>query len=238
MEKQTKSNLMGLERFRHIYFHLCRKQFIRSLKWSVFSTLPIVLFGIFLSSKNGFQLIAIVTEVGLKITPPLLGFTLSSFALVIGFKDDTLMRKLKGHITRCGISMYLQLVVTFIAMLGSVFLCLLLCVFSKIILSFEIKVNEDIFQYVQYANYIFFIIITFMVFYALFAIKDLLSNLFSLGKSSNNLHQVENDKQKELQQSCISKEHEFNDNNIFVYIFMIILYIVDYFKKIGERLRR
>ena len=228
MEKQTKSNLMGLERFRHIYFHLCRKQFVRSLKWSVFSTLLIVLFGIFLSSKNGFQLIAIVTEVGLKITPPLLGFTLSSFALVIG---------LKGHITRCGISMYLQLVVTFIAMLGSVFLCLLLCVFSKIILSFEIKVNEDIFQYVQYANYIFFIIITFMVFYALFAIKDLLSNLFSLGKSSNNLHQVENDMQKEVQQSCISKEHEFNDNNIFVYIFMVILYIVDFFKQIGKRLR-
>lgn len=240
MEKRTKSHLMGLEKFRHIYFHLCRKQFIRSLTWSVSSTLLIVFFGILFSSKNGFQLITIVTEVGLKITPPLLGFTLSSFALVVGFKDDNLMKKLKGHITKCGISMYLQLVVTFIAMLGSVFLCLLLCVFSKIILSFEIKVNEDIFQYVQYVNYIFFTIITLMVFYALFAIKDLLSNLYSLGNSSNNLYQVENDKQKEMQQSCISKEHKlvFNDNNIFVYIFMGILYVIDFIKQIVTKIRR
>ena len=93
MEKRTKSHLMGLEKFRHIYFHLCRKQFIRSLTWSVSSTLLIVFFGILFSSKNGFQLITIVTEVGLKITPPLLGFTLSSFALVVGFKDDNLMKK-------------------------------------------------------------------------------------------------------------------------------------------------
>lgn len=79
-----------------------------------------------------------------------------------------------------------------------------------------------------------------MVFYALFAIKDLLSNLFNLGKSSNNLHQVESDKQKEVQQSCISKEHklDFNDNNIFVYIFMAILYILDFLKQIGKRFRR
>ena len=90
-QKQTTHSSMGLEGFGYIYFHLCRSQFIKSLKWAGVSTLLIVVCGIFMSSKDSLQLVSIITEIGLKVMPPLLGFTLSSFALVIGFKDDALM---------------------------------------------------------------------------------------------------------------------------------------------------
>ena len=219
---------MGLKLFWHIYFRICRAQFKKSLRWSGISTLIVALCGIFLSSKNGFLLMSVVTELGLKITPPLLGFTLSSFALVVGFKDDVLMRKLKDYQTSNGISMYLQLVVTFVAMLGAVFVCLLACVVFHLFLSFDIKVCGQLFKIFKYINYACFVLQTFLMFYALFAIKDLLSNLFSLGKSSDSLH-----KSVKLQKGKQHVENECKEiecNNIFVYVFMGIFYVIKFFK--------
>lgn len=140
-----------------------------------------------LSSKNSYELITSVTELGLRVTPPLLGFTLSSFALVVGFKDDTLMTKLKSHRTKAGITMYQQLVVTFVAMLASVFMCLMLCVVSRLFLSFEITVKAEMYKSVCWINVVWLIVLSFSLFYALYAVKDLLSNLFSLGQTSNSL---------------------------------------------------
>lgn len=231
MGKQTTHSSMGLEGFGYIYFHLCRSQFIKSLKWAGVLTLLIVVCGIFMSSKDSLQLVSIITEIGLKVMPPLLGFTLSSFALVIGFKDDALMNKLKKHQTRNGISMYLQLVVTFIAMLGSVFICLLLCVVSHLILSFGIEVGNQIFEYTRYGNYACFVLMTFVVFYALFAVKDLLSNLFSLGRASNSLYQAEK-RAKVHNQNIEIKSKKYEDNNVFVYIFMGILSVAQFIHKV------
>ena len=191
MGKQTTHSSMGMEGFGYIYFHLCRSQFMKSLKWSGISTLLIVVCGIFMSSKDSLQLVSLLTALGLTVMPPLLGFPLSSFAPATALKHDALMNKLKKHQTRNGISMYLQLVVTFIAMLGSVFVCLLLCVVSHLILSFGIEVGNQIFEFTMYVNYACFVLLTFVVFYALFAVKDLLSNLFSLGRASNSLYQAE-----------------------------------------------
>lgn len=235
MERHSTHSSMGLEGFKYIYFHLCRNQFRKSLKWSVFSTIVIVLCGIIMSSKNSFQLVSIVADAGLKIAPPLLGFTLSSFALVVGFKDDVLMQKLKNYQTSNGISMYLQLVVTFIAMLGSVFICLLLCVIFHLILAFDIKVCDRIFEYVQYINYACFAFLTFFVFYALFAIKDLLSNLFSLGRSSDNLHKAKQDLRKIHGQYTEVGNANVEYNNIFVYIFIGILNVLKVLRKIFNK---
>lgn len=228
----------GWKGFIYIYFHLCQKQFLKSLKWSLVLTFIMALSGATLSAKNSYQLISVVVDLGLKIAPPLLGFTLSSFALVVGFKDDALMRKLKDHITERGISMYQQIVVTFIAMLVSVFLCLLLCVVLHIFLSFDIKVSEQTFKYAKYGNFFCFMLQTFMVFYALFAIKDLLSNLFSMGQSSNKLYQIEKEGQIHNLYNTSEELASNKENKFFVYFFMVILYLIKFLKNVLRIFRR
>ena len=107
--------------------------------------------------------------------------------------------------------MYLQLVVTFIAMLGSVFVCLLLCVVSHLILSFGIEVENQIFEYIKYGNYACF--------------------LFSLGRASNSLYQAEK-RAKDQNQNLEVKSKKSEDNNVFVYIFMGILSIAKFIHEV------
>lgn len=107
----------------------------------------------------------------------------------------------------------------------------LLCVVSHLILSFGIDVGNQIFEYIRYGNYACFVLLTFVVFYALFAVKDLLSNLFSLGRASNSLYQAEK-RAKVHNQNIEIKSKKYEDNNVFVYIFMGILSVAQFIHKV------
>ena len=182
----------GWKGFRYIYFYVCKEQFHRSLKKSCY-LLSIILLLTLLSEKTFYEFISILADIGLRVSPPLLGFTLSGYALVVGVNDKTMAEKIKSSTTQNGITMYQQLYTTFIAMLGSIFLLLIESVVIYFALntniSIESSLNNFVMQYIMsFINFVIFVLLAFTLSYSLMAIKDLLSNLFSLGQTTNNLY--------------------------------------------------
>lgn len=199
-KKPVSLKTKGWRGFRHVYFHYCGKQFRHSLIWSsVFVIIAIVIS--YFSTKTFIELLEIMIDMGLKITPPLLGFTLSGYALVVGLNDASISELLKTHKTQSGIPMYQQLYTTFIAMLSSIFFLLLESVMLNYVIKADVVLNVA-WDILDIINFLVFLIYTFTLFYAIFAIKDLLSNLFSLGQTANNIYQnkikaMEKEKQNE-----------------------------------------
>lgn len=186
-KKPVSLETKGWRGFRHVYFCYCGKQFRHSLGWSsVFVLITIVIS--YFSTKTFIELLEIMTDMGLKIAPPLLGFTLSGYALVVGVNDVSISELLKTHKTQSGITMYQQLYTTFIAMLSSIFFLLLESVLLNYVIKSDIVVNVA-WNIVDIINLAAFSIYVLTVFYAIFAIKYLLSNLFSLGQTANNIYQ-------------------------------------------------
>lgn len=193
MDKVNKPPTLGSKGwrgFKFVYFHYCRKQFLHSLFWSGFVTVIVFIIAN-LSSCSFYDSLEILTEIGLKVAPPLLGFTLSGYALIVGVNDATISERLKAHKAKSGITMYQQLYTTFIAMLASISLLLI----ESVVLSYVIKAKLSIgcTQVVDIINVTIFVAYVFTLFYALFAVKDLLSNLFSLGQTANNIYQSQHD---------------------------------------------
>ncbi len=176
----------GWSGFNFVYFKFCGKQFRHSLRWASCAVVLAFIVSV-LSPKPYYDLLVVLTSIGLKVAPPLLGFTLSGYALVIGVNDANVSERLKRYKTKTGITMYQQLYTTFIAMLGSIFLLLVESVILHYALESGIMLSNSI--VVGIVNISIFLIYSFTMFYALFAVKDLLSNLFSLGQTINNIHQ-------------------------------------------------
>lgn len=176
----------GWRGFRHVYFHFCRKQFKHSFVWSCCAVAFVTVVSFF-SGKSYFELLVVLSDIGIKVAPPLLGFTLSGYSLIVGVNDVTIAERLKSHKTKFGITMYQLLYTSFIAMLGSIFLLLLESVVLHYVLEADISLDFPII--VDIIDVIVFLGYTLTMFYALFAVKDLLSNLFSLGQTANNIYQ-------------------------------------------------
>ncbi|MFU2358779.1 MAG: glycosyltransferase [Bacteroidales bacterium] len=191
MEKKRPLTLQskGWRGFRHIYFLYCKKQFKHSFIWACCAVAFIAVVA-FLSNKSYFELLIVLSDIGLKVAPPLLGFTLSGYAMIVGVNDVNIAERLKNHKTKTGITMYQQLYTTFIAMLGSIFLLLLESVVLHYVL--EADISLDFPMIVDVIDVIVFLGYAVTMFYALFAVKDLLSNLFSLGQTANNIYQSMN----------------------------------------------
>lgn len=186
VRKRATLESMGWRGFFYVYFKCCKKQLWHSARWSVVATIGISLMIPF-STKTLFEMIVCLTDIGLKVAPPLLGFTLSGYALIVGFKDGNLSERIKLHVTKNGLTMYQQLYTTFVAMLGAIFLLLI----ESSILYIAIKAELQCKISVVIVNSIVFPVYSFSMFYALFAVKDLLSNLFSLGQVTNNYYKSE-----------------------------------------------
>ncbi len=186
-KKPVSSGTKGWRGFRYVYFRYCGKQFRHSLIWSSVFVLITIAISYF-SPKTFVELLEIMTDMGLKIAPPLLGFTLSGYALVVGVNDASISELLKTHKTQSGIPMYQQLYTTFIAMLSSIFFLLLESVLLNYVIKADVVLNVA-WDILDIINSLAFLIYTLTLFYAIFAIKDLLSNLFSLGQTANNIYQ-------------------------------------------------
>ena len=187
MEKKDSPTLQskGWRGFRHVYFRYCRKQFKPSFVWSCCAVAFVTIVACF-SGKSYFELLVVLSDIGIKVAPPLLGFTLSGYSLIVGVNDVTIAEKLKSHKTKFGITMYQLLYTSFIAMLGSIFLLLIESVVLHYVI--EADLSLEVPMIVDVINIIIFLGYSLTMFYALFAVKDLLSNLFSLGQTANNIY--------------------------------------------------
>lgn len=88
----------------------------------------------------------VLSDIGIRVAPPLLGFTLSGYSLIVGVNDVTIAEKLKSDKTKFGITMYQLLYTSFIAMLGSIFLLFIESVVLHYVieaaLSLEVPMNS------------------------------------------------------------------------------------------------
>lgn len=167
--------MAGLKGFRHIYFVRCRKDFIKSLRGTTILTILFIIVYCW-SDKSGYTLLNEMLSVSIKVTPPLLGFTLAGYSVILGKSTESL----KDIKTRSGLTMFQKLNTTFIAMLLSTLLCLMLSVIFLVISSAE--VHSWCYKFDNIMNFVAYSCLSASLSYALFAIKDLISNLFSLGQ--------------------------------------------------------
>lgn len=171
--------LPGLKGFRYHYFTTCRKDWCDSLKHS--SALTVLLMVPYmLSSKSGFELILIAVDVVLRICVPLLAFMLAGYSLIMGKEIEGLT----SSTTKSGLSMYQKLNTVFVAMLVATLTCVMITVSVAIVAKCEIVLPcMNSFQTIlTLINAFVYLAIVFFLSYMLFCVKDLLSNLFSLGQ--------------------------------------------------------
>lgn len=177
----------GLSGFMYLYFKKCKRDFKKSLKYSGLLTL-LFLVVFFLSKKCSLSLLNNLLSISLKVSPSLLAFTLAGYAVIMGRGVENL----KKVSTNSGLSMYQKLNTTFIAMLMATLICLIVTVVLSFISSSEISsgciIIDDI------ANLIAFTVTSFLLSYMLFAIKDLISNLFSMGQFMEVHNKLRHDK--------------------------------------------
>ncbi len=177
MTTENKNRKIGLSGFIYLYFVKCRKDFAKSLVWSLIMT-AICSFGYYHSSKVTWDLLLMVLDINLRVAAPILAFTLAGYSVIMGKASD----KLKTIKTKSGLSMYQKLNTTFMAMLLSTMTNLLLTVLIKIWMSSEINIALPCDCMEDLVNNVGLFMMTLLLFYMIFTIKDLLSNLFSLGQ--------------------------------------------------------
>lgn len=100
--------------------------------------------------------------------------------------------------------MYQLLYTTFIAMLGSIFLSLLWSIIIHFAIQADLRFASSSLLFINAGiiiNFVIFFLYTFVLSYAIFAIKDLLSNLFSLGQTVNRLYIKKSETEKQMNDS-------------------------------------
>ena len=178
MFRCKKSINAGLRGFFFQYFYKCTKEFIKSLIYSMLLTIVLIIVYC-RSDSSGIELLNNILSVSLKISPPLLAFTLAGYSVIMG-KDS---KGLIEHKTSSGITMYQQLNATFVAMLLSALISLTITMTFSFIATANMSTGcEEIDRVI---NFMAFIFVSFLLSYTLFAVKDLISNLFSLGQYIN-----------------------------------------------------
>lgn len=178
MTTEDKFRKIGISGFRYLYFVKCWKDFAKSLWWSLcLSSLCCVAY--FFSSKTAWDLLEVVIDINLRISAPILAFTLAGYSVIMGKASD----KLKNIKTKSGLTMYQKLNTTFMAMLLSTMTTLLLSVIVLIFMASGIGfVLLPCDFWVTFINNAVLFMMTLLLFYMILTIKDLLSNLFSLGQ--------------------------------------------------------
>lgn len=172
------SKKAGLGAFCSQYFVDCRKEFYKSLILSAILTLILIIVYV-VSDLDGYDLLNNLLSISIKVSPPLLAFTLAGYSVIMG-KNAKSLRQYKA---KSGLTMFQQLNTTFIAMLLSALVSLIITVVLSFIVSAELTTSCK--NLADFLNFIAFALVSFFLSYTLFAVKDLISNLFSMGQYIN-----------------------------------------------------
>jgi len=185
---KTYNNKAGINSFFVLYFVGCREQFKKSLRFSAILTLILILL-YFFSPVNGYTILLSLSNICLAVSPAILGFTLAGYSIIINVADKEILALLKRTKLKNDISMYQRLYTTFVAMLLSMFCTLLIGSVTKLLISLNLGCTctcEFFIIIIDIVNGIWFALETFLLLYSIFSVKDLISNLYSLGQVSKN----------------------------------------------------
>jgi len=189
----------------------------KNYSWENFSrslSIPILLTTfmgsvVFLSGKNVFSILVSVIDLALSILPNLLGFLFGVYALIIGFSNIDLLKKMAEFYPeqkKQKISLYQSTSAIFSFLLVLLVFSLILCFTIKFIVSLEIHLSDDNYRTIEFyigllnmqrisfhidfyrhceitLNWTALISVLFLVNYSLFALLDAIKNVFAFTQS-------------------------------------------------------
>lgn len=161
--------------------YTCKKLWASS-KWPLLCTLMILPVFIF-STRTSLFFIAEITSLIISIIPNVLGFLLGGYALLMGFSGSNIvetMSKSKDDKP----TLYQKQNTVFAMALFALFLGLVTGVIVELVLKAEIVIPLPYADYlpIEQFNYVILCLLCYMLFYAVFAIKDMVINVFNFGQ--------------------------------------------------------
>lgn len=155
--------------------------FKKSLTYPIGTTIP--LWGLSLYFCSDFvTIIKSIVDLSITVVPTLIGFTLAGYALLIGFGNSEFITFISKNYNN-GLTLYqkINVVFAFSLLFQLVFLIISSFVYFYIKLDFDsLPIFGD--SLIYSTNAVVLLLLIFGFFYSLFAVKDMIANVFSFGQ--------------------------------------------------------
>lgn len=173
-------------------------------KWRKASVFPlfisIVLMVVFTQSQ--IETIIYLKEISaliISISPNILGFLLGGYALLMGFSGNSIVEYMsKGEDT----TLYQKQNTVFAMALFSIFIGLVFAICVLFIVNANIPLYNGVEAIISYKNFnrLILFVLLYTLFYSLFAIKDMVINVFNFGQLIHFMVKKELDKKNKTEQ--------------------------------------
>lgn len=180
MKKKQVSTINSIG-FSGIWKNYPFKNLIKSLKYPSIISLSLFILQLF-SKKNVDDQILNLSELIITIIPNVLGFILTGYALIIGLTGtDTIIKMSKDK--EANKSSLFQIVNSTFAFVLIALTCIAIFGF---VINYIVKADLFILNFpnwmADYTNYLIFFLLALSIVYTLFAIKDIVLNVFNFGQ--------------------------------------------------------
>lgn len=171
------------------------KYFVKASILPIVFTLVSLIVSLF-SSNEAIYYIALLTDIVLNISPGVIGFLLSGYAIIIGFSSNEVVRFMSNKSQKTDRTLYQKQNAVFAVSIFSLLIGLIFAIFTNFILKTEVNffsfdVATKIF------NSVVLFLLLFIVYFSVFSIKDLIINVFNFGQMIHYLMQKQIKKQDE-----------------------------------------
>lgn len=137
----------------------------------------------FFSGKDSLVFLEYVSSTILSVGPNMLGFTLSGYALMMGFSNSDFIKGLINF-KEDGkeYSLFQSLNSVFAVVLGMMFLTTLVGAFASVVLKANLPMPAMLLSITSLYNWSCLFVLLFLMFYTINAIKDIVINIFNFGQ--------------------------------------------------------
>ena len=180
------------------------KSWRKSCVWPLVYTMTLLPIFYFSDESALFFIDEITTQV-ITIVPNILGFLLGGYALLMGFSSDNII-KIMSKSNNNKATLYQKQNAVFAIALFALFVGLIISLFVSLILKAKIRIPYSYCQYfpIEMFNYVVLTLLCFILFYSIFAIKDMVINVFNFGQL---VHYTINIKKKKAKKSRSKKNN-------------------------------
>ncbi|MEL3904420.1 MAG: hypothetical protein P1P63_04845 [Treponemataceae bacterium] len=140
------------------------------------------------SSKSPIFYIRLLSETILDISPGVIGFLLSGYAIIIGFSSNEVVRFMSKKSDTSDKTLYQRQNAVFAVSIFSLLVGLVIAIFVNFILKAEINYfHNDIAANIF--NNCILLLLLYVIYFSVFSIKDMIINVFNFGQMIHYLMQ-------------------------------------------------
>ena len=151
-----------------------------------------------LSDNEPIFFIELLSSIILNISPVIIGFLLSGYAIIIGFSSNEVVRFMSKRSDNTDKTLYQRQNAVFAVSILSLLIGLILGVFSHFVAKSGINFfPSDIATNVL--NYITLFVLLFVVYFSIISVKDMVVNVFNFGQMIHYLTQKGQSKQSDAE---------------------------------------